>query len=160
MGKYVENNLGKNETIVKKADLNGLFLLSKWFMGILFCWLLFIPTIKALVATVRFKNIELAITNKRLIGKVGVANTQALDAPLNKIQNVSVSQGLWGKIFNFATIRIDTAAGKFEFGAIKNADAFKGMIMAQIDQYEEDRVKQQATEMANAMSAALNANKQ
>ena len=160
MGKYVENNLGKNETIIKKADLNGLFLLGKWIVGILFCWLLLIPTIKALVATVRFKNIELAITNKRLVGKVGVANTQALDAPLNKIQNVSVSQGLWGKIFNFGTIRIDTAAGKFEFGAIKNADAFKGMIMAQIDQYEEDRVKQQATEMANAMSAALNANKQ
>ena len=160
MGKYVENNLGKNETIIKKADLNGLFLLGKWIVGILFCWLLLIPTIKALVATVRFKNIELAITNKRLVGKVGVANTQALDAPLNKIQNVSVSQGLWGKIFNFGTIRIDTAAGKFEFGAIKNADAFKGMIMAQIDQYEEDRVKQQATEMANAMYAALNANKQ
>lgn len=160
MGKYVENNLGKNETIIKKADLNGLFLLSKWIVGILFFWLLLIPTIKALVATVRFKNIELAITNKRLIGKVGVANTQALDAPLNKIQNVSVSQGFWGKIFNFGTVRIDTAAGKFEFGAIKNADAFKGMIMAQIDQYEEDRVKQQAAEMANAMSAALNANKQ
>ena len=160
MGKYVENNLGKNETIIKKADLNGLFLLSKWIVGILFFWLLLIPTIKALVATVRFKNIELAITNKRLIGKVGVANTQALDAPLNKIQNVSVSQGLWGKIFNFGTVRIDTAAGKFEFGAVKNADAFKGMIMAQIDQYEEDRVKQQAAEMANAMSAALNANKQ
>ncbi len=160
MGKYVENNLGKNETLIKKADLNGLFLLSKWIGGILFCWLLFIPTINALIATVRFNNIELAITNKRLIGKVGVANTQALDAPLNKIQNVSVSQGLWGKIFNFGTIRVDTAAGKFEFGAIKNADAFKGMILAQIDQYEEDRVKQQATEMANAMYAALNANKQ
>ncbi len=160
MGKYVENNLGKNETIVKKADLNGLFLLSAWIKGILLFWLFLIPTFKAIIATVRFKNIELAITNKRVVGKVGVANTQALDAPLNKVQNVSVTQGFWGKIFNFGTVRIDTAAGKFEFGAIKNADAFKGMIMSQIDQYEEDRVKQQAAEMANAMSAALNANKQ
>ncbi len=160
MGKYVENNLGKNETIVKKADLNGLFLLSKWIMGILFFWLLFMPTIKAIIATILFKNIELAITNKRLIGKVGFANTKALDAPLNKIQNVSVTQGFWGKVFNFATVRVDTAAGKFEFEAIKNADAFKGMILAQIDQYEEDRVKQQAAEMANAMSVALNTNKQ
>lgn len=159
MGKYVENNLGKNETIVKKADMNNLFLLSKWIFGILFFWLLFIPTIKALIATIKFKNIELAITNKRVIGKVGVANTQALDAPLNKVQNASVSQTLGGKIFNYGTVRIDTAAGKFEFPAVKNADAFKGMLMAQIDQYEEDRVKQQAAEMANAMSAAMNANK-
>ena len=36
MGNYVENNLGKNETIVKKADRNGLFLLSAWLKGILF----------------------------------------------------------------------------------------------------------------------------
>lgn len=156
MGMYVENNLGKNETIVKQADRNGLFLLGVWIKGILLCWLLLIPTIKALIATIQFKNVELAITNKRLIGRVGVANTQSLDAPLNKIQNVSVTQPFFGKIFNFGTVRIDTAAGKFEFGAIKNADAFKGMIMSQIDQYEEDRVKQQAAEMASAMSAALN----
>ena len=156
MGKYVESNLGKNESIVKKAELNGLFLLGAWIKGILFCWLLLIPLIKAIVATVKFNNIELAITNKRVVGKVGVANTNALDAPLNKIQNVSVSQPLFGKIFNYGTVRVDTAAGKFEFAAVKNADAFKGMIMSQIDQFEEDRIKQQASEMANAMAAAIN----
>ena len=158
MSKYVESNLGKNEQIVKKADLNGLFLLSKWIFGILFCWLLLIPTIKALIATVKFKNIELAITNKRVVGKVGVANTSALDAPLNKIQNVSVQQTFGGKIFNYGTVTIDTAAGKFLFPAVKNADAFKGMVMAQIDQYEEDKIKQQAAEMASAMAAAINPN--
>ena len=155
MGKYVESNLGKNETIVKKAELNALFLLGAWLKGILFCWLLLIPTIKAIIKTVQFNHIELAITNKRIIGKAGVANTQSLDAPLNKIQNTSVSQPFFGKIFNYGVVRIDTAAGKFEFGCVKNAEAFKGMIMAQIDQYEEDRVKQQAAEMAQAMSAAL-----
>ena len=129
MGKYVENNLGKNETIIKKADLNGLFLLSKWIGGILFFWLLLIPTIKALVATVRFKNIELAITNKRLIGKVGVANTQALDAPLNKIQNVSVSQGFWGKIFNYGTVVCQgTNHNNVTFTNVKNAEYIKKKI--------------------------------
>ncbi|MBO5052133.1 MAG: PH domain-containing protein [Clostridia bacterium] len=156
MGKYVEGTLGKNESIVKKAELNGLFLLGAWIKGILLCWLLFIPTIKALIATVKFFHIELAITNKRIIGKVGVLNTKALDAPLNKIQNVSVTQPFFGKLFNFGTVQIDTAAGKYTFSSIKNADAFKNMILAQVDQFEEDRVKQQASEMANAMSAAIN----
>ncbi len=156
MGKYVEGTLGKNESIVKKAELNGLFLLGAWIKGILLFWLLFIPTIKALIATVKFFHIELAITNKRIIGKVGVLNTKALDAPLNKIQNVSVTQPFFGKLFNFGTVQIDTAAGKYTFSSIKNADAFKNMILAQVDQFEEDRVKQQASEMANAMSAAIN----
>ena len=156
MGKYVEGNLGKNEALVKKAELNTLFLLGAWLKGILFFWIFFIPTIKAIIATVKFCHIELAITNKRVVGKVGVLNTAALDAPLNKIQNVAVQQPFFGKIFNYATIKIDTAAGKYSFEAIKNADSFKNMVLAQIDQYEEDRIKQQAAEMANAMSAALN----
>lgn len=156
MGKYVENSLQKNETIVKKADLNGLFLVSAWIMGILFCWLLLIPTIKAIIKTVRFKNIELAITNKRIIGKVGVANTQALDAPLNKIQNVGVSQKFGGKIFNYGTVTITTAAGEFTFGAIKNANAFKNAVSAQMEQYEEDKMKEQASQMAAAMASAIN----
>lgn len=155
MGKYVENNLGKNETIVKKADLNSLFLLWTWIKGILFCWLLLIPTVKAIIATIRFSRIELAVTNKRIIGKIGVANTQSLDAPLNKIQNVGVKQKFGGKIFNYGDVTITTAAGEFNFGAIKNVNAFKGILMAQIDQFEEDRLKQQADQMARAMSSAI-----
>lgn len=154
-GKYVEQNLGKDETIVRKADLNSLFLLSTWLKGILLCWLLLIPTIKAIIATVQFHHIELAITTKRVIGKYGVMNTKALDSPLNKIQNVSVTQQFFGKIFNYSTIQINTAAGEYQFGAIKNGDAFKGMIMAQIDQYEEDRLNQQANKMAQAMASAI-----
>lgn len=156
MGKYVENHLGKNEVIVKKADLNGLFLLSAWLKGILLCWLLLIPTIKAIIATVKFTHIELAVTNKRVVGKVGVANTKSLDSPLNKIQNVSVTQKLFGKIFNYGTVEVHTAAGKYEFGAIKNAESFKGVLMAQIDQFEEDRLSQQASQMAQAMASAIN----
>lgn len=156
MGKYVENNLGKNETIVKKADRNALFLLATWLKGILLCWLLLIPTIKAIIATVQFNHVELAITNKRVVGKYGVVNTKALDAPLSKIQNVSVTQTFGGKIFNYSTVKINTAAGEYVFGAIKNADAFKGMLMAQIDQFEEDRLAQQANQMAQAMAGAIN----
>lgn len=155
MGKYVDRSLGKNETVVNAAALNKLFLVGTWIKGILLCWLLLIPTIKAIVATVRFFHIELAITNKRVIGKIGVLNTKAMDAALNKIQNVSVTQPFWGKVFNFGTVQIDTAAGKFTFEAIKNADSFKNMVLAQIDQYEEDRVKQQAAEMASAMASAM-----
>ena len=152
---YVEQNLNRNEEIVKKAERSAWLLVGAWVFGILFFWLLFIPLIKAVIATVRYRSAELAITNKRIIGKTGVVNSGSLDAPLNKIQNASVSQPFFGKIFNYGVVRIDTAAGSFEFGCIKNAEAFKKMLMAQIDQYEEDRVKQQAAEMASAMSAAL-----
>ena len=156
MGKYVEQSLGKNEVIVKKAELNALALLSAWIFGILFCWLLLIPTIKAIIKTVQFNHIELAVTNKRVIGKYGVLNTKSLDAPLNKIQNSSASQSFGGKIFNFSTITINTAAGEYKFGNITNGTAFKNLLLAQIDQYEQDKIAEQAKQMASAMASAIN----
>ncbi len=156
MGKYVENNLNKNEVIVQKAKLNGLMLLSEWLKGILLCWLLLIPTIKAIAATIRFNKTELAVTNKRIIGKVGVFNTKTLDAPLNKIQNTSSESKFFGKIFNFGTIKINTAAGAYDFYGIKNVEAFKGVIMSQIEEYEEQRMRDQASQMASAMASVIN----
>jgi len=155
MGKYVEANLGKNETIVKKAELNPIVLVVTWIGAVLFFWLLFIPVIKAIIITVRYFNTELAITNKRVVGKVGFLNTKALDAPLNKIQNVSARSNLFGKIFNYGTVVINTAAGQFVYEAVKNIDQFKGALMAQIDQAEEDKIREQAQQMANAMSSAI-----
>ncbi len=156
MANYVESNLTRGEVVVKKADKSPLALLGAWINAILFFWLLLIPVFKAIAATIRFSCLELAITNKRMVGKVGVFNTQTLDAPLNKIQNVGTKQTFWGKIFNFSTVEIDTAAGKFAFTYIKNGDAFKSMILGQVDQYEEDRLKQQAEQMAKAMAGAIN----
>lgn len=130
-------------------------LVITWIGAILFCWLLLIPVFKAIVTTLRYFNTELAITNKRVVGKVGIFNTKALDAPLNKIQNVSVSSNLFGKIFNYGTVVVNTAAGQFAYVAVKNIDQFKGTLMAQIDQAEEDKIKEQAQQMANAMSSAM-----
>jgi uncharacterized membrane protein YdbT with pleckstrin-like domain len=155
MSKYVENNLNRNETIVKKAQISKLSLIPTWFFGILFCWLLLIPLVKAIVNTIKVFNIELAITSRRVIGKAGVVNSSAMDAPLDKVQNCSVSSGLGGKIFGYGTVVIDTAAGKYIFTMVKQPDNFKKALMAQIEQAQEDKMKQQAEEMAKAMAAAI-----
>ncbi len=156
MGKYVENNLGKGETIVKKAELNPAALVGAWIFGILFCWLLLIPLIKAIIATVQFNHVELAVTSKRVVGKVGVIKTKTMDAPLSRVQNVSISQKFLGKLFNYSLVKIDTAAGQYTFDYIKNANAFKGTLMAQIEQAETDKMQQQAELMARSMAGVIN----
>ena len=82
-----------------------------------------------------------------------------MDSMLNKVQNVKVTQSFGGKIFNYSDIIVTTAAGSYKFGAIKNGNQFKNMVTAQIDQFEEDRIKQQADEMAKSMAGVLNAGK-
>ena len=155
MSNYIDRNLVAGEETIKKAQLNSLFLLGRWILGILFFWMLLIPTVIAIISTIQFKNIEFGFTNKRIIGKTGVLGIKTFDAPLNKIQSISVTQSFFGKIFNFSTVRIDTAAGGPRFVAVKYADNFKRALMNEIDNYEEALVKRQSMEMANAMSAAL-----
>lgn len=147
MGKYVENNLQKGETIVKKAKITALFVVMH---------ITNIFIIPLIVRIIKFKNIELAVTSKRVVGKVGVINTKSLDAPINKVQNCSVKQNLSGKLFKYGTVTINTAAGEFSFPGVKDANAFKAALMAQMEQYDEDKMKQQAAYMAQAVAGTVN----
>lgn len=222
MGNYVEQNLNRNETIVKKAELSKVPIIIKavwaviciiallliigvvngakdtaedvvsgafemeeefgnsyyreeaeeaedevveviasvaekmiWFFVLIFG----LPTVKTIIAIIRYLNIELAVTNKRVIGKTGVIKTNAMDTPLNKVQTVSVSSGLWGKIFNYGKVRISLASlDSITFEFISHPEEYKRLIMNQIDQYEQDQAEEQAKRMANAMNYNANMN--
>ena len=134
MGKYVDNNLGKDEKVIQRVKFFPLI-------------------IGGLINTITS---ELAFTNKKVVGKTGLIKTQTLDAPLNKVQNASFSSGFWGKIHGYGTVTIDTAGGSYAFKYVKNAQAFKTGLLNQIDQYEQDKIDAQAKAMAASMA---NANK-
>lgn len=146
MGKYVESNLQLGETVVKKAKITILFV-------ILHITNIFI--IPLIVRIIKFSRLELAFTDRRVIGRVGVFNTKALDSPLNKLQNCSVTQTLGGKLFHYGTITINTAAGTTSVDGVKNPDDFKRGVMAQIEKYEEEKIQRQAAQMAQAMAGAI-----
>lgn len=156
MGKYAEGNLRRDEKIVQECKPNGLSLVLTWIGGILFFWLLFIPLIKAIIKTIKLKKQELVLTNKRLIMRVGFGNTASMDVPLDKIQNINVTQPFWGKLFNYSTIEISNAAGKAVFYCMKSSDAFKNAVLAQQEQYDQDKMEEQAQKMAAAMASAIN----
>lgn len=131
---YVEKNLGRNETIVLKAKKHFLTIFSH---------------------PIAFFTTELALTNKSVIGKAGLANSKSLNSPLNKVQNVSVASTLFGKIFKYGTIEVSTAAGSMKFRGIKNAEKFKTAVLNQMDIYDEEKTKAQAQQMASAMASAI-----
>ncbi|MFP3089436.1 PH domain-containing protein [Treponema sp. TIM-1] len=51
------------------------------------------------------------LTNKRLILKKGVWSTLLSDIPIEKIEGLFCSQGLWGKLFNYGTILVSGVGG-------------------------------------------------
>ena len=146
MGKYVEKNLGKEEEIVGVAHVHKICLLPH----ILLCFI-YVGFFTIWGAIIRICTTDLAFTNKRLLGKIGLINTKVLDTPLNKINNVSIEQGLGGKIFGYGTIVVSSSSAQYNFKGIKNPEVFRSRLMEQIDKFDEDRIKKQAQEMAKAM---------
>ena len=50
------------------------------------------------------------VTNFRVIDEFGVININSRESPLDKINNVSYSQNIWGRILGFGKVEIQTAA--------------------------------------------------
>ncbi len=51
------------------------------------------------------------VTNLRVIDEYGIFSHNAKESPLDKINNISYRQSLFGRIFNYGDVQIQTAAG-------------------------------------------------
>lgn len=121
-----EKVLTNGEMIKIEPKKNSIFLVFRWIWGILGCWLLLIPTIKAIKATVEFCTTEYLVTDKRVLEKYGWISTHSDDMPLAKIENITVNYSFWGKIFNFGDVCIQGAnRNNVRFTCIKNAEEIK-----------------------------------
>lgn len=95
----------------------------------------------------QIKNIELYYTNKRVVGKTGILNVKSLDTPLNKVNNVSVQSNILG----YGTVTISSSSGNYHFKYITNAEEIRNGLMEEIEKYEQEKIKEQAIQMAKAM---------
>ena len=70
---------------------------------------------------------ELAITTKRVYGrcKPKLIGGEELDMPLDKINSLAVSKGLFGSIFGYSKITIKSFGEGWIFPSVKNASELK-----------------------------------
>lgn len=115
------------------------------FLGLIVFLYLVIPSILEIATT------EVACTNIRFVAKKGLINTKVMDLPLDKITSISAGSGLAGKIFGYGYLSVSSSTGNVKYNYIERAESIRSDIMAQSEIYEEEKIKKQATEMANAM---------
>jgi len=152
MSKYISRNLGKDEHVVLQAKVHWVILIP----SIIFS--LVIIGIPSLIGNlIIMATTELGFTNKNFLGKTGLIRTKVLNTPLSKIQNVGVQSGLWGKIWGYGTISVDTGnIGAYHFKHISGADNFRSNLLQAIEQYEQDKIAKSAQQMASAIKGAPN----
>jgi uncharacterized membrane protein YdbT with pleckstrin-like domain len=117
MGKYINNNLIKDEYLIYETNYH---------------WILYFNHIIPSLFTLGVypylvsKFSEFGITNKRLIIKTGILSRKTLELNLSKIESVNVNQSLLGRMLGYGSIGvIGTGGTKEYFVSIKNPLEFR-----------------------------------
>ena len=92
-----------------------------------------VSAIPILAAAVTWHSAEFAVTNKRVIFKVGFIQSKTAEMFLNKIESVGVDQTILGRIFGYGTIVIRGTGGSLEpFDRVSAPLQFRNQIQEQI----------------------------
>jgi uncharacterized membrane protein YdbT with pleckstrin-like domain len=105
MSSYVDGALTSNEEVVYLGH-TSLWPLALWILiGIVLTPILVGLGI-LLWVFIKYKTTEIAITNKRVISKVGLISRQTIEMNLQKIESIQVDQSVTGRIFNYGSLVI------------------------------------------------------
>jgi len=143
---YIYDNLRPGEKIVYQANLHwimyvrpGLFLVAvclpsldllsarnawaipavSWVIGIL--WIV--------SQIIRYYTSEFAVTNLRVVAKIGWVRIDSREILLSKIESVSVNQSVLGRVLNYGTVVVEgTGGGKVEFPLVLAPIELRGRI--------------------------------
>ena len=99
-----------------------------------------IALITGLPAWIHRLTAEFAVTNKRVIVKVGWIQRRSLETLLTKVEGIEVIQGIAGRIFDYGTIIITGTGGSKEpFATIAAPLQFRRKVQEQIIALQEMR---------------------
>jgi uncharacterized membrane protein YdbT with pleckstrin-like domain len=96
-----------------------------------------------------------AVTNLRVIDECGVFSRNAKESPLDKINNITYEQSVWGRIFGFGNVQIQTAAeiGATTYRMVEKPRQLKDTITEMQEEYRKSGISAQARELANAIAS-------
>ena len=141
-----------------------IFMISSWlyYGGAFFAFIGFfniftiIGLIWLIIRFIAYKTNDLILTNKRVFGKCGLISTTQMQSPLNKIDSVSYSNGLFGKIIGYGTVKIATTSSIFKFRFIRDGQTLYNDIFNQLEVSEIEKRDENAKAIADAMAEKLN----
>lgn len=97
------------------------------------------------------------VTNLRIIDEEGIFNVSTKESPLDKINNVSYSATIFGRIFGYGNVEIQTAAetGSTVYYMVESPRELKDVITQMQEDYKTLLSRRQAKEMAESLGAHL-----
>ncbi len=144
----------------KDEDAQIIKLVFSLGIGVICVIAFFIGILPLIIQILKLYTMDLAITNKRVVGKIGVVSINTLDVPIDKIDHVQIQANFLGRLFHYYSLKVISVGGSgFDNGSrknkgfigIANAQEFKNIVTEAIEQHAQDARKAQAEEIARAM---------
>jgi uncharacterized membrane protein YdbT with pleckstrin-like domain len=160
---YVENHLIAGETVVYTTRLHWSVLIWPMVLGLIFgvpgvallvrsasdsggqsgsstpmmaggLILLVVAAICIVTGILKRNSTEMAVTNKRVILKVGFVTRSAFELLLQKVESIGVKETVMGRILGYATVVVDGTGGSSEpFDRVAHPLEFRKQVQQQIE---------------------------
>jgi uncharacterized membrane protein YdbT with pleckstrin-like domain len=144
MGSYVHSNLIDGEQVVYETSIHPIVFLGPGVVIVLGIGLgaayspaggvavLAMGALMLAGAWIRQWASEFAVTNKRVIIKVGFISRRTIEINMSKVESVEVNQDIFGRMFNYGAITvIGTGGTKEPFDLINDPLAFRRAVQSQ-----------------------------
>jgi uncharacterized membrane protein YdbT with pleckstrin-like domain len=151
MMSYIDGNLLPGEQVVYRTRLHWLLFIGPvlftvvvlmpiaWFLyngtWNSYAWIPLVLGFLVLVATfIKRQSSDFAVTNKRVMMKVGVFSTRSIELLLGKIEAIAVNQSFIGRIFGYGDIVVTGSGGTREaFSHIEGPLEFRRAVQSVTD---------------------------
>lgn len=134
MASFVENSLIPGEEVEAKATITWLSQFWYFVFALLLVMTVIFPILFILLAIINVTSTELAVTNKKVIGKAGFIRRVSIDLPLEKLESVNIDQGIIGRILGYGRVSIRGVGGNnVSIPYIKKPMDFRRVVMGLLD---------------------------
>src|SRR5664279_658139 len=148
---YIDGNLLEGERVAYRTRLHWLLFIGPvvftvvallpvaWFLDngawSRFTWVPLVLGLLVLLATfIKRQSSDFAVTNKRVMMKVGVFSTRSVELLLSKIEAIAVNQSFIGRIFGYGDIVVTGSGGTREaFSHIQGPLEFRRAVQSVTD---------------------------
>jgi uncharacterized membrane protein YdbT with pleckstrin-like domain len=145
---YIDSNLLSGEHVVYRTRLHWLLFIVPILFTVFvlfpitwlmvngswksFAWIPLAFGLVFLVATfIKRQSSDFAVTNKRVMMKVGVFATRSIELLLNKIEAIAVNQSLMGRVLGYGDIAVTGSGGtKESFSRIQGPLEFRRAVQS------------------------------
>ncbi|MEP6689247.1 MAG: PH domain-containing protein [Gemmatimonadales bacterium] len=119
-----------------------------WYAG---AALVGVALLLAIPPGIRYLSSDFAVTDKRVLARMGIVHRQSLETLLSKVEGLGVEQDLWGRLLGYGTITLTGTGGTREsIAGIPRPLEFRRQVQAQIVAQDDRRLRDPAPALAAA----------